>query len=61
MNKVNKAIRKGDLAHPSELSCVDCGGVAACYDHRSYAEPLIVSPVCKRCNILRGPAKWKAA
>lgn len=36
--------------------CVDCGGTAVCYDHRDYAAPLNVDPVCRKCNVRRGPA-----
>lgn len=36
--------------------CTDCGKPADRYDHRNYAEPLNVDPVCAGCNALRGPA-----
>ena len=36
--------------------CVDCGAPAEMYDHRSLSKPEDVEPVCRRHNILRGPA-----
>lgn len=39
------------------IACVDCGHRALNYDHRDYARPLEVEPVCPSCNIKRGPAK----
>lgn len=56
MAAVAKAIRSGGLAHPSELECADCGATATEYDHRDYNQPLNVDPVCRRCNLNRGPA-----
>ena len=53
---VATARRKGDLKPPSDFDCVDCGCKASVYDHRDYSKPLDVEPVCRRCNILRGPA-----
>lgn len=50
------AIRKGELRRPSEFPCADCGGKAVEYDHRDYNKPLEVEPVCRRCNLRRGPA-----
>jgi hypothetical protein len=50
------AIRSGLMKKPSEHSCVDCGEQAQVYDHREYAKPLDVVPVCKKCNIRRGHA-----
>jgi hypothetical protein len=50
------AIRKGQLAHPSNFACEDCGEVASQYDHRDYSKPLEVAPVCAGCNVRRGPA-----
>lgn len=49
-------IRVGALAHPSAMKCVDCGCQASEYEHRDYNYPLMVEPVCRRCNLLRGPA-----
>lgn len=54
--QVAKAIRKGDLAHPSCFPCADCGGPAKEYDHRDYSKPLTVDPVCRKCNVRRGSA-----
>lgn len=55
---VRHAIRDGLLpclkAYP--LRCTDCSARAICYDHRDYREPLKVDPVCRRCNVRRGPA-----
>lgn len=53
---VQKATRTGALALPSTLACVDCGKPATEYDHRDYAEPLTVDPVCHSCNTKRGRA-----
>jgi DNA-binding transcriptional regulator YdaS (Cro superfamily) len=38
------------------LACVDCSRQARDYDHRDYAQPLAVQPVCRSCNLRRGPA-----
>lgn len=53
---VANAIRTGLLPHPSACGCVDCGNGAAQYDHRDYSKPLDVQPVCRSCNVRRGPA-----
>lgn len=55
--QVAKARRTGALKPPAEFDCVDCGREAECYDHRDYAKPLDVEPVCRSCNVIRGPAK----
>lgn len=55
--EVQRAIRDGDLPSASACQCVDCGAQAHDYDHRDYARPLAVDPTCRRCNLLRGPAK----
>lgn len=39
-----------------DISCVDCGERAVAYDHRDYRYPLLVSPVCAKCNSERGAA-----
>jgi hypothetical protein len=58
---VSKAVRKGLLPKlDGSIACVDCGVPAAVYDHREYAKPLEVDPVCIRCNVRRGPAKETA-
>lgn len=53
---VSKAVRAGELPRPSELLCMDCGRPASQYDHRDYTKPLHVQPVCRSCNVMRGPA-----
>lgn len=53
---VAKAVRLGELRRPSEFACVDCGRAACQYDHRDYTKPLDVVPVCRSCNVMRGPA-----
>jgi hypothetical protein len=52
---VTRAIRRGEIADPNTLVCMDCGKQAAEYDHRNYHKPLDVQPVCKSCNRKRGP------
>lgn len=54
--EVARAIRRGELPRPSDFPCADCGGAAIEYDHRDYSKPLEVAPVCRRCNVRRGPA-----
>jgi len=57
--KVIGAIRRGELPRLSkvEVLCVDCRRRRATdYDHRDYAKPLEVEPVCHWCNKKRGPA-----
>lgn len=54
---VAKAIRTGLLQPAYEFDCVDCGMAAVEYDHRDYSKPLIVDPVCRPCNVRRGPGK----
>lgn len=53
---VGRAVRRGELERPANFPCADCGGPATEYDHRDYQKPLEVEPVCRRCNLLRGPA-----
>lgn len=50
------AIRKGLLQPARNFACVDCGGPAIEYEHRDYTKPLEVQPICRRCNLRRGPA-----
>jgi hypothetical protein len=52
-----KAIASGTMLPASRYECWDCNEPAVCYDHRNYARPLDVQPVCKACNGRRGPAK----
>ncbi len=49
-----KAIKDGKLLSPKSFVCEDCDSPATEYDHRDYNKPLVVAPVCRRCNILRG-------
>ena len=53
---VRKAVKLGELPSVDTQYCVDCGAFAEMYDHRDYQRPTDVVPVCRRCNILRGPA-----
>lgn len=53
---VAKARKTGQLPDPKTLSCADCNVQAIEYDHRDYSKPLEVAPVCRRCNLRRGPA-----
>ena len=55
--RVYKKIQQGHLRPVYGLKCVDCGKPARCYDHRDYARPLVVAPVCHRCNLRRGPGR----
>jgi hypothetical protein len=55
---VHKAKKEGRLPLlDGTVCCVDCGKPATVYDHREYAKPLEVDPVCRSCNSRRGPAK----
>lgn len=58
-NAVTTAIRKGKLPRltGSLVRCVDCEEFAECYDHRDYAKPLEVEPVCHKCNLKRDKAE----
>lgn len=60
---VAAAVKRGLLPNlkPGEYACTDCGGVAHEYDHRDYARPLEVQPVCRSCNKQRGTARWPSA
>lgn len=51
---VARAVKRGDLHHPSALQCADCDAPAIEYDHRDYSQPLKVDPVCRKHNLLRG-------
>ncbi len=53
---VHAAIARGDIPPARKLNCADCGNDAFDYDHRDYADPLNVDPVCRGCNIRRGYA-----
>lgn len=52
------AKRKGRFPNAKTLTCVDCGKQAHDWDHRSYLRPLDVVPVCRSCNLKRGPAEF---
>jgi len=52
---VSQAIKAGTILRPTSYNCADCGKPACQYDHRDYREPLNVAPVCRSCNIRRGP------
>ena len=54
--QVARARSAGEIPAPSQFACVDCARPAVCYDHRDYAQPLKVDPVCKSCNTMRGHA-----
>jgi hypothetical protein len=56
IQKVAAAVERGDIPPASDHICVDCGQPASHYDHRDYLFPLMVEPVCARCNVARGPA-----
>lgn len=53
---VRQAIVSGELPPPRGMVCVDCGGEAIEYEHRDYRKPLDVEPICRGCNLKRGPA-----
>lgn len=55
MAKVRRAIARGQLMPVAGKTCVDCGAQATVYDHRDYSKPLDVQPVCRSCNMKRGP------
>lgn len=53
---VAQARRAGLIASPRQYQCADCASPATEYDHRDYTKPLEVDPVCRGCNVRRGPA-----
>jgi hypothetical protein len=53
---VHVAVQNGRLSPATSQACADCGTPAFGYDHRDYAQPLDVAPVCRRCNRKRGRA-----
>ena len=55
---VARAVIAGQIPKAATQLCTDCGKPATCYDHRDYTEPLKVEPVCRSCNIMRGPADF---
>lgn len=54
--KVRGARLKGLLPAPADCVCADCGKPASQYEHRDYTKPLDVQPICRSCNVKRGPA-----
>ncbi len=56
-NALHIARNSGAIDWATAHTCVDCGAPASDWDHRDYDKPLDVVPVCRRCNVLRGPAK----
>lgn len=59
MRAVRHAVKAGVLAPVKSLPCTDCEQPATHYDHRDYSQPLNVTPTCRRCNFMRGPAAWQ--
>lgn len=53
---VKLAIEFNQLPPAYKKRCADCGCVAELWNHRSYASPLDVEPVCGPCNFARDPA-----
>jgi len=53
-SKITCAIKQGRMPRAATFDCVDCGRKAYSYDHREYRKPFAVSPVCQRCNVMRG-------
>jgi hypothetical protein len=56
MVQVHTAVRTGRLARASLFRCADCPKQATEYEHRDYNRPLDVVPICRSCNLRRGPA-----
>lgn len=50
-----REIKQGRMLPARAYKCVDCGAQAKDYDHREYLKPLQVVPVCRGCNLRRGP------
>lgn len=53
---INLRVRKGEIPPATSFQCTDCSRPACQYDHRDYNRPLMVDPVCRSCNLRRGPA-----
>ena len=53
---MQRAQRDGQIGWVRGLVCADCSAPATEWDHRYYAQPLLVESVCRRCNKLRGNA-----
>jgi hypothetical protein len=60
IREVRRAVRSGVVPHIDTQYCVDCGRFAELYDHRDYTQPLVIEPVCRKCNFRRGPVDWSA-
>lgn len=58
VQRVKYAVKRGELADlkMDYVKCTDCDNRATVYDHADYRKPLEVEPVCRSCNIQRGPA-----
>lgn len=52
---VSRMVKSGQLLSPIGLNCADCNGPACEYEHRDYNHPTKVEPICRRCNLKRGP------
>lgn len=52
---VNAKVKAGLMPRADTLACVDCGKPAQEWEHRDYARPFDVEPVCRACNQKRGP------
>ena len=50
---VQNAKYRGYVGRPEDQKCVDCGKQAKHWEHRNYARPLIIEPVCQSCNLKR--------
>lgn len=57
--RLNAEIQAGRMPRARELYCHDCERPALDYDHRDYSQPLKVTPLCRSCNLMRGPAAWQ--
>ena len=51
---VQNAKYYGYLGVAKDQKCKDCGKKAQHWEHRNYARPLLVDPVCVKCNHKRG-------
>ena len=49
-NKVNNAIKRGDIPPVHTQECRECGEQAVDYHHPNYDQPLYVIPLCKKCH-----------
>lgn len=58
---VCRAVKRGQIINLKTewIACTDCKTERANkYDHRDYALPFKVEPVCSSCNLTRGPASY---